>query len=80
MQCCRVVPYQKVVSDESSIELTPLGQRCFAEGLDLVEVNLMRAKPDCAGKYYEYFRYLVIFSSAHNNIILPHEVMEVPLP
>jgi hypothetical protein len=25
------VRYQKIVSDESSIELTPVGQRCFAD-------------------------------------------------
>lgn len=108
----RFVRYQKVVSDESSFELTPIDKGfllkqntyhhlsgdfplvvdasisiwlhiCrfnYGEALDPVEVNLMRPKPDCAGKYYEYFRCPVNFSAAHNNIILPSEVMEVPLP
>jgi AraC-like DNA-binding protein len=107
----RLERYQKVVSDVSSIELSPTDKGfllrqnnlhhlsgdfpmavdasfstwlhiCrfnYGEALDPVEVNLMRPKPDCAGEYYAFFRCPVNFSVAHNNIVLPHEAMDVPL-
>ena len=48
--------------------------------LDPVELNLMRTKPEGAGRYYAYYRCPVNFSAAANNIVLPFEVLDEPLP
>ena len=48
--------------------------------LDPVELNLMRSKPDDAGRYYAYYRCPVNFSEAANNIVLPFNVLDEPLP
>jgi len=48
--------------------------------LDPVEVNLMRSKPDEAGRYYAFFRCPVNFSREVNNLVLPPDVIDEEIP
>lgn len=52
----------------------------YGDILDPVEVRLMREKPECAGRYYAFFRCPVHFNAAENSLILPGECMDTPLP
>ncbi len=48
--------------------------------LDPVEVNLMRAQPDDAGRYYAFFRCPINFSQDANNLVLPLEIIDEAIP
>lgn len=52
----------------------------FGDVLDPVEVNLIRPKPGCAGRYYAFYRCPVNFSQQNNNLILPLEAIDKLLP
>jgi AraC-like DNA-binding protein len=52
----------------------------YGDVFDPVEVNLRRSKPGCAGRYYAFYRCPVNFSADANNMVLPIEAMDKPLP
>lgn len=52
----------------------------YGNVLDPVEVNLRREPPPCAGRYFAYFRSPVNFRAGDNNLVLPMQVMDAPLP
>lgn len=52
----------------------------YVDSLDPVEVNLMCSRPEAAGRYYAFYRCPVNFSAAANNIVLPSDVLDNPLP
>lgn len=52
----------------------------YPDVLDPVEVNLVREKPEQAGRYYAFFRCPVNFSQEVNNFILPIEAVDQPVP
>ncbi len=52
----------------------------YGNVLDPIEVNLRREPPPCAGRYFAYFRSPVNFRAGDNNIVLPSDAMDEPLP
>jgi AraC-like DNA-binding protein len=68
---------------EVDVALTTLLHICrfnYGDVFDPVEVNLRRSKPECAGRYYAFYRCPINFSADANNIVLPLEAMDKPLP
>lgn len=52
----------------------------YGETLDPVSVSLRRDQPTCAGQYFAFYRCPVYFSAPVNELILPLEAIDKPLP
>lgn len=66
----------------SEIRLSVLLAMCranYGQKLNPTSVNFMHTRPDCAGKYYEYFRAPVHFSTAENSLTLALKDVEKEL-
>lgn len=68
------------LTDASLSGLLDMCRVNFGDALDPVTVNLRRAQPQCSGKYFAFFRCPVHFSAPVNELILPLEAMDRPLP
>ena len=52
----------------------------YAGILDPVEVNFRRPEPEQAGRYYAFFRCPINFSQHANNLVLPLDKVDEPIP
>lgn len=68
------------LADASLSTLLDMCRVNYGDALDPVSVSLRRAQPPCSGQYFAFFRCPVIFSAPVNELILPLEAMDLPLP
>lgn len=68
------------LTDASLSTLLDMCRVNYGETLDPVSVSLRRAQPPCSGPYFAFFRCPVHFSAPVNEVILPLEAMDLPLP
>lgn len=52
----------------------------FQQELTPVSVSFTHARPDCAGKYFEFFQAPVVFDAKYSSLALPLDVVDLPLP
>ena len=69
-----------IVVDSALVTFLHICRFNYGDVLDPVEVNLMREKPEQAGRYYAAFRCPVNFSQPVNNLVLPIEAVDRPIP
>jgi AraC-like DNA-binding protein len=68
------------LADASLSALLDMCRVNYGDALDPVSASLRREKPPCAGQYYAIFRCPVQFSAPENELTLPLEAMDRPLP
>lgn len=68
------------LTDASFSALLDMCRVNYGEALDPVTVNLRREQPPCAGQYYAFFRCPVNFRAPVNELVLPLDAVDQPLP
>jgi AraC-like DNA-binding protein len=68
------------LADASLSVLLDMCRVNYGDTLDPVLVSLRREQPPCAGQYFALFRCPVHFSAPMNELILPLEAVDRPLP
>ena len=68
------------LTDASLSVLLDMCRVNYGDALDPVTVSLRREQPACAGKYFAHFRCPVEFSAPVNELTLPLDAIDRPLP
>jgi len=68
------------LTDASLSTLLDMCRVNYGDALDPISASLRRAQPACSGQYFAFFRCPVRFSASVNELVLPMEAMDLPLP